>query len=98
VRQGIEVSIPEALSALVFKYIESVVAVEAAELENFFANFVSRAKVRDAVKALLAARELSLAHVGSRSMLQIASKVSTPPPDPARKRPIVQRPRVGVRK
>ena len=98
VRQGVEVSIPEALSALAYKYVESMVAVEAGEVETFFAHFVSRAKVRDAVNALLAAREFSLTHVGNRSMLQIASRVTTPPPDPARKRPIARRPRVGVRK
>ncbi|HTA48316.1 MAG TPA: hypothetical protein VK930_02595, partial [Verrucomicrobiae bacterium] len=41
------------------------------ELETFFGNFVARSRVKDAVNALLAARELSFVHVGGRSMLQI---------------------------
>jgi DNA glycosylase AlkZ-like len=97
VRQGIEVSIPEALSALVSKYVEAMVAVEASEVEDFFAHMVSRAKVRDAINALLAAREISLTHVGNRSMLQITSHETVVPPDPARRRPIARRPRPGVR-
>lgn len=98
VREGVEASIPEALSALVSKYVESMVAVEASEVEEFFSHMVARAKVRDAINALLAAREFSLTHVGNRSMLQIASRVVVPPVDPARNRPIARRPRVGVRK
>jgi hypothetical protein len=41
------------------------------DLETFFGNFVARSKVKDAVNALLAARELSFVHVSGRSMLQI---------------------------
>lgn len=98
VRQGVEVSIPEALSGLVSKYVEAMVAVGVTEVEEFFSHMVSRAKVRDAVNALLAARELSLTHVGNRSMLQITSHEPVTPPDPARRRPIAQRPRPGVRR
>lgn len=98
VREGVEASIPEALSALAAKYVESMIAVEATEVEEFFAQFVARAKVREALNALLAARELSLTHVGNRSMLQIPSRTVAPPPDPARRRPIARRPGVGARK
>jgi hypothetical protein len=97
VKQGVEISIPEALSALVSKYVESMIAVEPAEAEDFFSQLVSRAKVRDAVNALLAARELALTHVGNKSMLQIASHEPVVRPDPARNRPIARRPRLGVR-
>jgi hypothetical protein len=96
VKQGVEVSIPEALSALVSKYVEVMVAVEASEVEDFFSHMVSRAKVRDSINALLAARELSLTHVGNRSMLQITSHEPVVLPDPARRRPIARRPRPGV--
>ena len=41
------------------------------ELESFFGKFVARSRVREAVNALLAARELSFVHVNGRSMLQI---------------------------
>src|ERR1700685_2409026 len=46
-------------------------AVEQAELESLFSNFVPRSKMKDAVNALLAAREFSFVHVSGRSMLQV---------------------------
>lgn len=72
VKEGVVLSVPEALSALVSKYLDCTIAVEQAELEIFFGNFVARSKVKDAVNALLTARELSFVHVGGKSMLQIA--------------------------
>jgi hypothetical protein len=91
VREGVGLSVAEALSGLLSKYLESAVAVEQAELEAFFGNFVARSKVRDAVNALLAARELSFTQVGGRSMLQITPEkvVVTPAARPAamRERP-----------
>src|SRR5580693_2668205 len=71
VREGINLSVAEALSGLLSKYLEAAIAVEQSELEAFFGNFVARSKVRDAVNALLAARELSFTQVAGRSMLQI---------------------------
>jgi hypothetical protein len=80
VREGVGLSVPEALSALLSKYLDSAIAVEQAELEIFFGNFVARSKVRDAVNALLAARELSFTQVAGRSMLQITpEKVAVDP-------------------
>ncbi len=74
VREGVGISVPEALSALVSKYLECVVAVEEGEIENFLANFVPRTRVKEAIHALLSARELGFVHVGSKSLLQV-----TPP-------------------
>ena len=71
IKEGVGLSVPEALWALVSKYLDCVIAVEPAELETFFGNFIARSKVKDAVNALLAARELSFLHVGGKSMLQI---------------------------
>jgi hypothetical protein len=71
VREGVGLSVPEALSALLSKYLDCVIAAEPSELETFFGNFVARSRVKEAVNALLAARELSFVHVGGRSMLQI---------------------------
>jgi winged helix DNA-binding protein len=71
VKQGVGLSVQEALSALLSKYLDCVMAVEQAELESFFGNFIARSKVKEAVNALLAARELSFVHVSGRSMLQI---------------------------
>jgi hypothetical protein len=72
VREGISFSVGEALSALLSKYLECVVAADEQELETFFGNFVPRSRVKDAVKALLSARELSFVHLGSRSLVQVA--------------------------
>ena len=72
VRQGINMSVAEALSALISKYLDCVIAAEAQEVEDFFAHFVPRFKVKDALNALLSARELAFVHIGHRSLLQVA--------------------------
>ncbi len=81
--EGISASLPQSLSALLSKYMDCVVAAEPEEVENFFSIFVARSKVRDAIKALLAARELSYLHSGNKTLLQIAP----------RREPFVLRPR-----
>ncbi|MGD0515388.1 MAG: hypothetical protein ABSA29_18955 [Terriglobales bacterium] len=80
VREGINLSVGEALTALISKYLSSVVAVDQQELESFFGNFVPRSRVKDAVKALLAARELSYVRVGNRSLIQITPAKVEPIP------------------
>ena len=80
VREGINLSVGEALTALLSKYLSSVVAVDQQELESFFGNFVPRSRVKDAINALLAARELSFIRVGNRSLIQITpAKVEAVP-------------------
>ena len=74
VSEGVNCSVNEALSALLSKYLECVVAAEPSELESFFGTFIARSKVREAMNALLAARELSFVPVGNKSMVQV-----TPP-------------------
>jgi hypothetical protein len=71
VREGVGLSVQQALSALLSKYLDCVVAAEQTELESFFGKFVARSRVKESVNALLAARELSFVHVSGRSMLQI---------------------------
>jgi len=80
VREGVGVSVPEALSALLSKYLDCVVAADQAEVEAFFSNFVPRSRVKEAINALLSARELSFIHVGTRSVLQLtpAKQASLP--------------------
>jgi len=98
VRQGIEISVAGALSALVSKYVDAVIAADAAEVEEFFSNMVARAKVRDAINALLAAREFTMANVGSRSMLTITARHHAAEKAALKRRePIARRPRPGVR-
>ena len=84
VREGVQLSVPEALSALVSKYLDSVIAVEPAELETFFGKLIARSKVKEAVNALLSARELSFVHVGGKSMLQITPARAEAPRSAAR--------------
>lgn len=72
VRQGINMSVAEGLSALISKYLDCVIAAEAQEVEDFFVHFVPRFKVKDALNALLSARELAFVHVGHRSLLQVS--------------------------
>ena len=74
VKEGVGLSVQQALSALLSKYLDCVIAADQAELETFFGNFVARSRVKEAVNALLAARELSFVHVGNRTLIQI-----TPP-------------------
>ena len=71
VREGIELSVAEALSALLSKYLDCVIAADQQEIETFLGNFVPRSRVREAVNALLAARELEFVRVGGRSLVQI---------------------------
>ena len=82
VKEGIGLSVPEALTALLSRYLYCVVAAEQADLETFLGNFIARSKIRDAVNALLAARELSLVHVSGQSMLEITPEKITVVPGP----------------
>ncbi len=74
VQRGLYVSLPQALSGLVSKYLEAVVAAETAEVEQFFGALVPRSKVKETINALLAGRQLSFVSVGTKSMLQVAVK------------------------
>jgi len=71
VNEGVNCSVNSALSALVSKYLDCVIAADLPELETFLGNFVARSRVREAVNALLAARELSFLPVGHRSLIQV---------------------------
>lgn len=86
VREGVGISVPEALSALVSKYLDCAIAVDEGEVENFLANFVPRTRVKDAIHALLSARELSFVHIGSKSLLQVTppKQAYVPKPRPQR--------------
>jgi hypothetical protein len=86
-----------------------VLGIEQSELEIFFGNVIARSKVKDAVNALLAARELSFVHVSGRSMLQITpEKVVVAPAErpvvaalesrsPSERRPRGLKPRINPR-
>lgn len=82
VKEGVVLSVAEALSALISKYLDCAIAVEPIELESFLGNFVARSKVKEAVNALLAAREISFVHVGAKTMLQITPAKAGGSPEP----------------
>ncbi len=84
VRAGIHLSLPEALSALLSKFLEAVVAAEQSEIEDFFGHMVPKSRVKESINALLAARELGLVSVGKKSMLQVAQKREAYTPRPRR--------------
>lgn len=71
VREGISLSVAEALSALVSKYLDCVVAADPQEIETFLGNFVPRSRIKESINALLSARELSFVYVGNRTLIQI---------------------------
>jgi hypothetical protein len=79
VREGISLSVAEALSALLSKYLDCVVAADQNELETFFGNFVPRSRVRESINALLSARELSFVYAGNRTLIQIMPPKEVPP-------------------
>src|SRR5579863_1146495 len=72
VRDGMNLGVSEALTALVSKYLGCVIAADQLELDNFFGYFVPRSRVKEAVNALLAARELEFIRVENRTLIQIA--------------------------
>jgi 23S rRNA pseudouridine2605 synthase len=80
VREGMNMSVAEALTALVSKYLDCVVAADQQEVENFFGNFVPRSRVKEAINALLAARELDFVMVGNRSLIRIMPAKVVPVP------------------
>jgi len=75
VKEGINISAPEAISGLVSKYLESAVAVSQEDLEQFFSHLTSRSKVREALHALLAARELSWTSIGAKTLIRLTPAI-----------------------
>ena len=70
-RRGSQMSIPEALSALVSRYLIAVAAAEPKEVETFLGNFAPRSRVAEIVRALITARELQQFSVESRALVQV---------------------------
>jgi hypothetical protein len=86
VHEGMNLSVGEALSALLSKYLDCVIAADQQELDTFFGNFVPRSRVKESVNVLLNARELEYIRVGNRSLVQVTTaQVSSPQVAPARR-------------
>jgi hypothetical protein len=73
VKEALQISEPEAISAILSKFLETVVACSQEELEGFLSHLTSRSKVREAVNALLAARELSFVPVDARTLVRLGA-------------------------
>jgi hypothetical protein len=81
VKEGVRLSVGEGLSALLSKYLDAVVAAEQGEIEAFFQPLVARSRVKEAIHALLAARQFSFVQTGRRTLIQ-----NTPPVEPRQQR------------
>jgi len=72
VKEGLNISEPEAISGLLSKYLETATAATQEEIEQFFSQITSRTKVREAINALLAARELAFMTLETRTLIRLA--------------------------
>jgi hypothetical protein len=86
VNEGMHLSIPAALSALISKYLDCAIAADEHEIEKFFSPLVSHSKVKEALNALLAARELEFVHVGNRTLVRVAQGAPNTRPRSSRRR------------
>jgi hypothetical protein len=80
IQKSINISGPEAISALLSKYLEAVAAADRDEIEQLFSHLVPRQKIREAIHALQAARELSFVAVGAKTLIRL-----TPVEEPRRR-------------
>lgn len=69
--EGSRISASEAISALLGKYLEGVVAATREEIEQFFSHLSTHSKIREAINALLLNRELALVTVGTKTLIQL---------------------------
>jgi hypothetical protein len=74
VNRGAHLSQAEALSALIGRYLETVIAAEQREIEEFFGHIATRSKALDVVRALTAAREIEPVKIGHSSMLRLVPR------------------------
>ena len=69
VYDGLHISVGEALSALLSRYIDTVVAADQNEIEDFFSVIAPRSRVRETVNALLRARQFRPLSIGGRMLI-----------------------------
>ena len=72
VNEGMHLSVAVALSALLSKYLDCVIAADEKEIADLFSPLAARSRVKEAMNTLLAARELEFVHVGNRTLVQVA--------------------------
>lgn len=84
VNEGVRLSDAEALSALISKYLDAVIAATLEDVEEVFSSFASRARVAEVVRALLAAREFSYTPSETRTLITVAQAAEQRLPRPSR--------------
>ena len=72
VEEGVRISDAEALSALISKYLDCVVAATQDDVETFFSSITSRARISEVLRALLAAREFIYTPSETRTLITVA--------------------------
>lgn len=88
VNEGKGISTPEALSAIVARYLETVVAAEQKQIEDFVGLVSARSRVSEVIKALTGAGEFAYAYIGEANLLRVSSSIK---PEP--KKPYVPKPK-----
>lgn len=91
VNQGKQVSNPEALSAIVARYLETVVAADQSQIEDFVGLVSPRSRVSEVLKALTGAGEFSYSYIGEKNLLRVSSSIKPEPKKPYVPRPKVER-------
>lgn len=76
VTEGVRISDAEALSALISKYLDCVVAATQEEIEAFFSIFTSRARVAEVLRAMLDAREFIYSPSETRTLITVAGALA----------------------
>jgi hypothetical protein len=72
VEQGVRLSDAEALSALISKYLDGVVAATQEEIESLFSSITTRTRISEVIRALLAAREFVYTPSETRTLITVA--------------------------
>jgi len=86
VNEGMHLSVAVALSALLSQYLDCVIAAEEKQIGDFFSPLIARSKVKEAINALLAVREVEFVHVGKLTLIQVAPARSAAGPRNSRRR------------
>ena len=74
VKQALNISVAEALSALISRYLESVVAADIGDIEKVFEHFAPRSRIADTVRMLVAAREFQYVSVDDKTLVQLTPR------------------------
>lgn len=72
VEEGVRISDAEALSALISKYLDGVVAATQEEIANVFSPITTRARIAEIIRALLATREFVYTPSETRTLITVA--------------------------